>query len=89
MTQLLKENNILSAVHNKQFVGYYTSEGNFKFYELESNSVARVRKNCIEEYLWHMLSNMNVLVSAAYNEPGQLRILPIHKVARKIQLSTN
>jgi hypothetical protein len=86
MTQLLKEDNILSAVTNKQYIGYYTSEGNYKFYEFESNSVARIRKNCIEEYIWHMLRGKNILVSAAYNEPGELRILPIQKVAKKIQL---
>jgi hypothetical protein len=34
MTQLLKEENILSAVTNKQYIGYYTSEGNFKYYEI-------------------------------------------------------
>ena len=47
-----------------------------------------MRKNCIEEYIWHMIGGKNVLVSAAYNEPGELRILPIQKVANKIQLET-
>lgn len=35
-----------------------------------------------------MLSGNNILVSAAYNELGELRILPIQKVAKKIQLKT-
>lgn len=35
-----------------------------------------------------MIGGKNVLVSAAYNEPGELRILPIQKVATKIQLQT-
>jgi hypothetical protein len=47
LTQLLKEENILSAVTNKEYIGYYTSEGSFKYYEIKSNTVARVRKNCI------------------------------------------
>ncbi len=35
-----------------------------------------------------MISGKNVLVTAAYNEPGHLRILPIQKVANKINLQT-
>lgn len=35
-----------------------------------------------------MLSGKNILVTAAYNEPGELRILPIQKVAKKILLQT-
>jgi hypothetical protein len=32
MSQLVKEDNVLSAVSNGQYIGYYTSEGNYKFY---------------------------------------------------------
>lgn len=31
-----------------------------------------------------MISEKDILISAAYNELGQLRILPIRKVARNI-----
>ena len=67
MNHIFKESNILSAVCNDNIVGYYTSEGTFKFYEFESQSVSRIRKNCTEEYAWHMLKNRNYLISAAYN----------------------
>lgn len=45
-----------------------------------------MRKNCVEEYLWHMIPGYDVMVSAAYNEMGELRILPVDKAGRKIAL---
>lgn len=55
---------------------------------MKSQAIYRVRKDCTEEYLWRMVEGSDVLVSAAYSELGELRVMPVHKGMKKISLET-
>ena len=60
----------------------------YKFWNLGTMEVDRVRKNCMEEYLWRFVG-VELLAVGVLDMPGQIKLVPVFKEATTVNLKCN
>lgn len=74
----VEKNGIVSAAFDGKFIGVLLMDGYYKFYNVDTKEVDRIRKGCSEMYLHRFVHNQTLLCSNL-SQPGQLTLVPVFK----------
>ena len=75
----------MHACFDGQYISFFCKNSSHKFFNIKTNSIDRIRKDCTSEYYWHF-HGPEILLIGDYEQPKTLIHLPIFKGKDTINL---